>query len=380
MGSKTVAEPHCQNNLVPDTATILRKEVERSGPISFARFMEAALYCPKSGYYLREANPVGREGDFYTNVSVGSVFGAMLAFQFADWLEHLSPGPVQLVEAGAHDGQLALDILHWLGRNRPTLHARLKYWLIEPSPHRQAKQRATLNQFAGQICWAVSPRDLGDTKIIGIIFSNELIDAFPTHRLAWDRSSAKWVEWGVGLSAGKFIWTRLLETAPWEPELAHAGFDLTPEFKAVLPDGFTIEHCRAARTWWQEAAGLLHQGRLMTIDYGFTAAEVLSPQRGRGTLRAYRKHRIVHDVLDHPGEQDITSHVNFTQLERAGEAEGLKTEGFQTQAQFLTEIARSMWAEAKDAPSPTEARQFQTLTHPEHLGRPFRVLVQSRNG
>jgi SAM-dependent MidA family methyltransferase len=149
--------------------------------------------------------------------------------------------------------------------------------------------------------------------------------------------------------------------------------------ESVLPDGFVLEWCPAAGEWWRQAAAALRQGHLLTFDYGFTAREFLAPERPHGTLRAYRRHHVTAELLESPGEQDLTAHVNFTQLERAGQDQGLATEGLFTQAQFLTQAARRLWRESSHGePSPLEARQFQTLTHPEHLGRSFRVLVQRR--
>jgi len=151
----------------------------------------------------------------------------------------------------------------------------------------------------------------------------------------------------------------------------------------VLPDGFVLEVSPAAGAWWSAASRALRAGRLLTADYGLTAIERLDPARAGGTLRACSKHHARTDVLDTPGGQDITAPVNFSQLRLAGERAGLRTEGLFTQAEFLTQIAtrtteqdgRGVLAEAW---TPAQARQFQTLTHPEHLGRAFRVLVQSR--
>jgi SAM-dependent MidA family methyltransferase len=167
----------------------------------------------------------------------------------------------------------------------------------------------------------------------------------------------------------------------------------------VLPDGYTIETCPAAESWWREAAKVLGQGKLLTIDYGFTADELFSPGRMHGTLRAYFRHHASDDLLANVGEQDLTAHVNFSAIQAAGESAGLKTEFFSTQSQFLTRILEKTLrgkssgerVASKRPVSPksdgggtengwtsAQARQFQTLTHPEHLGRAFRVLVQSR--
>ncbi len=147
--------------------------------------------------------------------------------------------------------------------------------------------------------------------------------------------------------------------------------------ESVLPDGYTIETSPAAENWWREAAGVLTRGKLVTIDYGFTGDEQFSPARTNGTLRAYFRHHVTDDLLANVGEQDLTAHVNFSAIQKAGEAAGLKTDFFGTQSKFLTEILKSQISNPKSQIS-IPPRQFQTLTHPEHFGRAFRVLVQSR--
>ena len=124
----------------------------------------------------------------------------------------------------------------------------------------------------------------------------------------------------------------------------------------------------------------MRRGKLLTLDYGLTGEEFLSPQRGQGTLRAYFRHVLTADVLAYPGEQDLTAHVNFTELQKTGEAVGLTTDGLTSQSQFLTQIAERAWQPNAQFGewSAVEQRQFQTLTHPEHLGRNFRVLVQTK--
>jgi SAM-dependent MidA family methyltransferase len=359
---------------------MLRREVERAGVISLARFMELALYCPKSGYYERRGQPIGQSGDFYTSVSTGKLFGEMLAYQFANWLKDGTLRPVQLVEGGAHDGQLAFDILNWLNRHRRELLGGLEFWVVEPSEQRQRWQQEKLAPFARLVRWAPNLQNLPAKGVNGVIYSNELLDAFPIHRLAWRRSSGRWSEWGVGWSHGEFVWAPLPDDVrDWRTELTHAGVDLSPELEAVLPDGFIIDHCPAAGIWWRQAAASLRHGRLLTLDYGLTARQFLSPARSQGTLRAYQRHRPTTDVLADPSQQDLTTHLNFTQLQKAGEREGLKTEQFITQAEFLTSIVSKMWSKGNRTLSPTQKRQFQSLTHPEHLGRVFRVLIQSRN-
>ena len=139
--------------------------------------MELALYCPNSGYYERPDVSPGRGGDFFTSVSVGRLFGELLAFRFAEWLEAIPGGSRQILEAGSHDGRLAADILGSLLKEGPDLFATVEYWILEPSPHRRAAQEKTLRDFAGKVRWFNSREALPASGVHGIIFSNELLDA-----------------------------------------------------------------------------------------------------------------------------------------------------------------------------------------------------------
>jgi SAM-dependent MidA family methyltransferase len=355
----------------------IREEILKCGEISFARFMELALYCPETGYYEAKKDNVGRTGDFITSVSTGELFGQLLAFQFAEWLDELKMQneKLKIIEAGAHDGKLAADILNWLEIFRPELFSKIEYCLIEPSETRRRWQKETLAKFAGKIHRVTQISELGNRQS-AIIFSNELLDAMPVHRFGWDAKAKQWFEWRVALNGEKFIWTRGLGDSHALPSAIR---DLPSALLAVLPDGYTIETSPAAEQWWRAAAGVLTHGRLLAIDYGFTAEEQISPSRLHGTLRAYHRHHVSDDLLANIGEQDLTAHVNFTAIQKAGEAAGLQTENFCTQPQFLTRILEA--AMKKGFFNEWEARQtrqFQTLTHPDHLGRAFRVLVQSR--
>ena len=378
---------------------IIAGEISKDGPISFARFMELALYCPLYGYYEVKKDNVGRAGDFFTSVSVGSLFGEMLAFQFAEWLAPevgSRKSEVRIAEAGAHDAKLAKDILTWLRRCRPGLFDQLEYVIIEPSARRQEWQRETLRDFESKVRWltelpAASRLAVGFPPFAGILFSNELLDAFPVRRFGWDARQKKWFEWGVALDGGKFVWTKFQklevggqrsesENQSVQPNFPSSIFHLPSSLLEVLPDNFTTEICPAAERWWRDAAAFLRNGKLFTFDYGLSAEEFFSPERNDGTVRAYRRHQLCTDLLARPGEQDLTAHVNFTAIQNAGEAAGLKTEAFVSQAKFLTQIAEQIWRRPADFGewTPAHTRQFHTLTHPQHLGRPFRALVQSR--
>lgn len=360
-------------------AEIIRFEAARSGPLPFARFMELALYHPEFGYYETQKHSPGRRGDFYTSVSTGELFGQLLACQFAEWLDQLKslnpqPSTLNLMEAGAHDGKLAGDILTWFQSRRPKLFDQIEYVIIEPSARRQEWQRATLKEFVPRVSWLQRFNEPAIRQFNGVIFSNELLDAFPLRRFGWNAKTKKWFEWGVAVAGNKFIWAKLEDS-----ELPSSILNLPRSLLDVLPATYTVETSPAAENWWREAAGVLACGKLMAIDYGFTADEMISPERTGGTLRAYSQHHASDDILANPGEQDLTAHVNFSAIQKAGEELGLKTEFFGTQTKFLMEILAGIEKNKSLGEwSGKQMRQFQTLTHPEHLGRAFRVLVQSR--
>lgn len=378
-------------------ASIL-EALQPRGWLRFDQFMALALYCPGSGYYEQKPDNPGRRGDYYTSVSVGPLFAELLAFQLADWLQSLAArtGPdttLHCVEAAGHDGRLAREILEWFHQNRPLLARRLRYILLEPSARRRNWQRATLGPRAACVDWPGEPAELTDPtapvwfplpprSVRGVIFANELLDAFPIRRLCWNARARHWSEWGVTWQSGRFTWTLLPDPPEWVREradlLEQLGFKLPTALLDLLPDRFTLDVSPAAVAWWQQAAQSLEEGWLVTFDYGLDAEECLHPARSRGTLRSYHRHRLAPDPLDRPGQQDLTAHVVFTALQRAGEAAGLQTVLRQPQGRFLSEIARR-WAgqSCGQLPwDPARLRQFHTLTHPDHLGHALQVFVQ----
>jgi len=375
---------------MPDLSAILREQITRQGPMPFDHFMQQALYCPELGYYERGHAPVGRSGDFATSVSIGPVFGRLLAFQFLNWLEvdvGNAKNQPMLVECGAHDGQLAQDILSAIGELSPARLAGIEYWIIEPSPRRRQWQEERLATSGGRVRWVGSFAEL-PRRVTGVIFSNELLDAFPVRRLGWDAAARRWFEWAVGLCGGEFAWQRPDTGNDLDSNFVYhsLGMEMTPDERALLeaqlPDGFTLELNSAAQRWWTEAARALARGALMAFDYGGTIETLLRPGRTGGTVRAYHQHRVSDRVLENPGGQDLTAHVNFTAIRRTGESEGLVTAFLGSQERFLSAVLKETTVSTGASWKWTGAgrRQLMTLLHAEHLGRAMNVLVQKRGG
>ena len=370
--------------------------------------MELALYAPGLGYYERQQE-IGRHGDFFTSVSVGPLFGELLAYfnlpngwtamvhglgdtrtTSRSSLTKIQRGrdallrvqatfdKLQIVEAGAHQGTLAADILGWMRQWQPDLLAHLEYCLVEPSPIHRKWQEHTLRDWLPKIKWVSDIAEIGPEQGARIIFCNEFLDAMPVHRLAWDAAGKKWRECLVVCENGVFNW----QYAAPPPELSEQLPKITRELAAVLPSGYVIEHSASAVAWWKKAASTLAHGKLLTIDYGLTAAEQFRPERSGGTLRIFTHHHADDNLLASPGKNDITAHVNFSAIEAAGRAAGLVTEGLMGQDKFLTKMLAQIEAKpgSFDEWTPARTKQFQTLTHPEHLGHAFRVLIQSRQG
>jgi SAM-dependent MidA family methyltransferase len=333
----------------------------------FASFMAAALYDRSAGYYSR-ADRVGRAGDFYTSVSTGAVFGELMAGQFREIWEMLGrPPDFAIVERGANDGTFAADVLASSRAHAPEFHASLTYWIDEPMPGLAARQAETLSGFPGR--W----RQGSPQGATGVFFANELLDAVPFRRVVRRRGS--WRELCVGLGpAGEFQWTEapLLDRTACA-RLAQLGSD--------FPDGYETEIAPAVGSEIRLAAATIAHGALFFIDYGFCASDYYDPARRTGTFRCYRQHQSHENPFDAVGETDITAHVDFSFAAAAARASGCHVAAFLDQSRFLTGAASATLLAMDGDRSPAAVswrRQFQSLTHPGHLGRAFQVLLLTK--
>lgn len=346
-------------------ATRLREEIAQRGPISFREFMERALYDPAGGYYGSGRARVGRGGDFFTNVSVGPLFGRLLAHQFAEMWERLDrPPEFALVEQGSHAGELMCDVLSALQDSAPECFAAVQAWIVEPVPALRRLQEAKLAPFLGQTRWVTDLSEL--PRFRGIHFSNELIDAFPVHRVV--RRNGQWLERGVDLQDEQLVFVDLPIT---DPALAKR-LALLP----ALPDGYETEVNLAAAEWIHDLAGKIDAGYILAVDYGYPREEYYRPERSSGTLSAYAAHQREPDPLARPGEIDLTAHVDFTSLSEAASAAGLEGVGLSDQHHFIVALGQLHFK--TDTSDAKEVRAFKTLMHPNLMGRSFHAIGWQR--
>lgn len=319
--------------------------------------MELALYDPEDGYYGSGRAVVGRAGDFLTSVSIGAVFGELLAGQFIEMQAVLGGnGPFVIVEQGANDGRFARDVLGGLAGA-----SGISYVIVEPFAVLRERQAATLAGF--DVRWVESLDAL--PRFEGVHFSNELFDALPFDVIR--STGSGWVEMRVGWSGGKFCW--------------EAGNPVSTGLP-VRPEGYLTEIRESHLPVVRAVADRMIRGFMLAIDYGFSAADYVAPHRNEGTLFCYSGHRRDANPLEAPGTKDITAHVNFSQL--AGDAAdlGFETKGYTDQHHFLVGAASRMLAQADglevDRAVSRKLGAFKTLMHPETMGTQFHALLLSK--
>lgn len=356
---------------------IIQEEIRAAGPITFARFMELALYHPKYGYYGSGRAKIGKLGDFYTNSHATAIYGRMIA-EVALALSSSIGNGCTFVEMGAGEGLFANDFLSHLDRYHKGHD--INYVIIENSQGMEAKQRERLYEYARHIIWYRSVEEM-PRPIDGIFFSNELLDAFPFHMVTQEVDSLK--EIYIALHRGQLT-----------NELGGLSTGLIPRYfnrlQLRLEPGMTTEVNLLALDWVRDVSRKLRKGYVITVDYGYPASEYYSPSRPNGTFLCYHEHKTSDNPLLHIGEQDITAHADFTSVSMVGKYEGLDTLLFTYQSPFLIKAASLLEAaiSGSEASSVAGAGQeemtavaggIRNLIHPELLGGTFMVLVQGKD-
>jgi len=352
---------------------LLSERIRRYGPIPFADFMRECLYHPVHGYYSKAESR--RFVDYYTSVDMHPIFGRLLARKFAEMWEQLSrPKEFVLVEAGAGVGRLALHILDFCKARLPDFYGAMRYLAVERSASRREQAAAQLERHAASGRLQVS----GEIPLqipAGCVFSNELIDALPVHRVVMRERVLR--EALVCWEGGKFVEAiGPLSTCAINEYFATQGITLHESQYAETG----LEAC----DWIMEIGRRIERGFVLTIDYGRRAVELFDESHMRGTLLAYKEHRASEDFYASPGEQDLTAHVNFTALEIWGQRSGLVTKEFTSQTAFL--LALGQPTEFADLYNPGQGEaervrarlQLKTLIHPEGMGERFHVLIQRK--
>ena len=344
------------------TLAIQNDIAQHGGWISFARFMELALYMPGLGYYTAGSHKLGEAGDFITAPELSSLFGRTLARQVQQVMANSAP---HILELGAGSGKLALDMLAEL-EHLGTLPD--SYSILEVSADLRQRQQALLQQRLPHLVQRVVWLDALPESYSGAVVANEVLDALPVHLVHWNDSALK--ERGVVVQADSFAWA--------ERGIADAAL-LAAAQKIVVPDGYVSEICLAASGLIQSLANRMQCGGLLFIDYGFGAREFYHPQRSKGTLMCHYRHHAHDDPFYLPGLQDITAHVDFTAVAEAGIDAGLSLIGYTNQAFFLinagiTDLLAQVSPEDLKTYLPLSA-QLQKLTSPAEMGDLFKVIA-----
>lgn len=346
----------------------------QGGWISFARYMEQALYAPGLGYYTAGAHKFGEAGDFITAPELSPLFGRTLARQVAEIMADSAP---HVLELGAGSGKLAADMLGELEQLGGLPES---YCILEVSADLRARQQEHIQQRLPHLLSRVHWLDALPDTFSGAIVANEVLDALPVHRVRWQDGAVN--EIGVAWSESGFVWQ---ERAIIDAALLQAAQQARPEQVEVVnvPDDYVSEICLAARGLINSLACRLTQGTMLFIDYGFGAREFYHPQRSAGTLMCHYRHRAHDDPFFLPGLQDITAHVNFTDIAECGIDAGLELTGYTNQAFFLinngiTELLNGTSPENLREYLPLSA-QLQKLTSPAEMGELFKVIALSKN-
>jgi len=366
----------------PETSARLTSEIAAEiaarGPIPFARFMELCLYHPSLGYYTRGIGGGGGR-DYLTSSGVHAAFGALLARQAEEmWRRAGRPDPWHFVEFGPGEGYFASDFLREASRHGAFATA-LRYLLVEPSPALQERQRARLKgRTSIPLSWVDEAGLDRRAPLVGCLFANEVLDAFPVHRVVGSPDGPREIH--VDAREGALYEVPLpLSTPALERFLGDSEVALDPGQEADIN--------LAAPCWIAWTVGLVKRGYVVIVDYGHEARDLYSRRRRRGTLLAYHHHRAHEEFLERPGDQDLTAHLDFTSLRRAAEARGARCLGLTSQARFLlalgaldllpdaTPAAATGRAPGDAARAFRETEALKELILPGRMGDTFRVLL-----
>ncbi|MFZ5591023.1 MAG: class I SAM-dependent methyltransferase [Bacillota bacterium] len=352
--------------------------IKKHRRVSFAKFMEWALYHPSQGYYMSPRSKIGAEGDFYTSSNVSPLFGNTLAGQIAQlWQLSGCLNGFNIVEYGAGNGFLTRDILTHLLKHHKTLYENLVYYIVEISPFMRRQQRELLEEtFKNKVVWLSRLQEL-PRSCPTVILANELVDAFPVHRLIYQ--NGQWQEICVTWQEDE---DKLLEEAV--PIAQRDLLEYIDIYVSSCQEGQIIEVNLVARQWLTELWESLSRGYVLIIDYGGTSQELYNESRLNGTLRAYYRHNVRTDFLSEPGEMDLTADVNFSALQNWASELGFSCLGYTSQMNFLInagilDLINNSEAYIFNSQTLRDTLQVKKLILPEGMGSRFKVLLLGKN-
>ena len=375
------SHPHqIQGN--PDLIEKILSEIARKGPMSFARFMELALYDVPHGYYMTQtveadlpsSDRIGWSGDFYTAPELSPILAKTLVCQILAIDAQLGhPAQFTFMEIGAGNGTFAGDFLQECQTIASDFFHRLFYQIVERSPHLQSRQSARLSEVVGDwgkshLSWKSSLEEVDSDSVTGVVFSNELVDALPVHRVR--RTNQGLREICVDYRGGHFV-------ECLDHNLSPKLVEYIETHKVTLNEGQTSELHLAAEAWMKHVARLLHRGVVVTVDYGHTRSDYYCSDRKDGTFLCYYRHAISTDPYSRVGEQDMTAHVNFSALASVGTTSGMDLSGFTTMANWLIALGVEELVRDQDQES-EDVRALAHLLRPHGMGTTFKVLVQRK--
>jgi SAM-dependent MidA family methyltransferase len=363
---------------VTSLAARLRERIREAGPLTFREWMSAALYDEREGYYQRQgAERWGRAGDYRTAPERSTLFAATFARYFTQLYDELNrPRVFHLLEAGGGAGRFAHGVLTALRRDAPHVYESLRYVFDEAGADSRRRAAELLAPFAGRVEFQ-RLSEMTDKLDCAVVFSNELLDAFPVHRVTL--RGGRLLESYVGPDDdGGFVF---VEGEPSTPRLAeHFG-----RLGVALDEGQAAEVNLEVAGWLARAAEVVGRGFVITVDYGDEAAALYgAPHRRAGTLRSLRGHEFVEDVLSDPGGQDLTTTVNWTQVVAEGERVGLRTRSLERLDGFLLRagLVEQLELEGARAASGAEVAALRLdareMILPGGMASHFQVLVQQK--
>ena len=366
-----------------ELSTRIAAEIARHGGwLSFARYMEMALYEPGLGYYSNPGQVFGAAGDFVTAPELTPLFGATLARQVSPWLKDpaLAGSGQVVLEVGGGSGMLAAQLLNALDN---VGHHEVRYLILELSAERREHQRQTLKSLAPGLMDRVGWLDTFPESFAGVVVANELLDAMPVQLFEWQADAeAELQEMGMTWVDGQFAWAPRPADAVLTETVTALRNRLGPE-GAQWHSPYRSEICPAQQAWMRTLADCMTAGVVMLLDYGFAAPEYYHPQRDQGTLMCHYRHRSHADPFLWPGLSDITAHVDFTALARAATTEGFSLVGYTSMAAFL--LNAGLLDELADLPREPEsfwfaqAQAVQQLISEAEMGELFKVIAFEKN-